>query len=69
MQSLYEVYLNSSSFFENNFLLRVQASDADIGINAQINYHLSSNPGEQFKIDSYNGNIYVKVKLFIMCMC
>uniref|UniRef100_A0A1I7VWP6 Cadherin domain-containing protein n=1 Tax=Loa loa TaxID=7209 RepID=A0A1I7VWP6_LOALO len=58
-QPRYDVQLNRSELSDAT-LLRVQATDADVGDNGLISYRFITNPSEYFKIDHNTGIITIQ---------
>ncbi|XP_050549134.1 cadherin-related tumor suppressor [Daktulosphaira vitifoliae] len=46
-----------------SFVIGITSSDLDIGANANATYRFTENPGNVFKIDPSNGNVYVQSEL------
>ncbi|VDP11182.1 unnamed protein product [Onchocerca flexuosa] len=58
-QPRYDIQLNRS-ILSDATLLRVEATDADVGNNGRINYRLTMNPSEYFQIDRDTGAVSIQ---------
>ncbi|VBB26047.1 unnamed protein product [Acanthocheilonema viteae] len=58
-QPRYDVQLNGS-ILSDVTILRVEATDADVGDNGRISYNLTTNPSQYFQIDHRTGVITVQ---------